>query len=166
MKYRYDATKSFASRLLANERHSLPSADRTDAKRAGKRGARIRNRSVADSTGRADCGCAMNTTTKQKQIFSFNGPTAQSVLLAGDFTRWLKHPIPLRKQPDGVWRATASLTPGTYHYRFVVDGEWHDDPECKVRVQNPFGTQNDVIQIGQTTGNGQPGAACLADSKS
>jgi hypothetical protein len=43
---------------------------------------------------------------------------------------------------------TASLKPGTYHYRFVVDGEWRDDPECKVRLQNPFGTQNDVVQVG------------------
>jgi len=106
----------------------------------------------------------MNTT--KKQTFSFNAPTAQSVLLAGDFTHWLKSPIRLRKQPDGIWRATASLSPGTHYYKFVVDGEWREDPECKVRVQNPFGTQNDVIQIGPTTGNGQPGAACLADSKS
>jgi 1,4-alpha-glucan branching enzyme len=91
----------------------------------------------------------MHTTAiKQKQTFSFKAPAAQSVLLAGDFTHWTKNPIPLRKQPDGVWRTTASLMPGTHHYRFVVDGEWRDDPECKVRVQNPFGTQNDVIQVG------------------
>jgi len=92
---------------------------------------------------------------KQKQTFSFKSPAAHSVLLAGDFTRWMENPIPLRKQPDGVWRATASLTPGTYHYRFVVDGEWQDDPECKVRVQNPFGTQNSVVEIEQTAGKAQ-----------
>src|SRR5215510_3297563 len=85
-----------------------------------------------------------------KQTFSFKAPEAHSVLLAGDFTHWLKHPIPLRKQPDGVWSITASLKPGTHHYRFVVDGEWRDDPECTVRVQNPFGTQNDVIQVANT----------------
>ena len=85
-----------------------------------------------------------------KQTFSFKAPDAHSVLLAGDFTRWLKHPIPLRKQPDGVWKATASLKAGTYHYRFVVDGEWRDDPECTLRVQNPYGTQNGVIQVANT----------------
>jgi 1,4-alpha-glucan branching enzyme len=95
----------------------------------------------------------MNTNAaKQKHTFSFKAPTAHKVLLAGDFTRWLKSPIPLRKQPDGVWIATTSLPPGTYHYRFVVDGEWQDDPECNVRVQNQFGTQNDVVQIGPATG--------------
>jgi len=88
----------------------------------------------------------MNTNAKIKRTFWFKAPAAQKVLLAGDFTEWMKNPILLHQQFDGVWRATTSLTPGTHQYRFVVDGEWHNDPECKARVQNPFGTQNDVIQ--------------------
>lgn len=86
--------------------------------------------------------------TKHKQTFSFKAPTAQSVLLVGDFTQWLKEPIALHKEVDGIWKGTAWLAPGTYHYRFLVDNEWCDDPQCKVRVPNPFGTQNDVIQVG------------------
>ena len=81
--------------------------------------------------------------SKQKQTFSFNAPTAASVLLAGDFTQWQKHSIALRKQADGTWKATTSLSPGTYHYRFLVDGEWRDDPAC-MRVENPFGSQDAV----------------------
>jgi len=96
------------------------------------------------------------TTTKVKQTFSFTEAGAHSVLLAADFTRWLKNPMPLKRQSDGVWRVTASLTPGTYHYRFLVDGEWRDDPECKVRVQNPFGTQNDVVQVGPAVPKPEP----------
>ena len=87
------------------------------------------------------------TTNQQKREFSFKAPEAREVLLAGDFTHWLANPIRLQRQPDGVWRATASLAPGSYHYRFYVDGEWRDDPECKLRVRNPFGTENDVLQI-------------------
>jgi|SRR6516164_11395736 1,4-alpha-glucan branching enzyme len=87
----------------------------------------------------------MNATRhKVNQVFSFKDTAARSVLLAGDFTHWLKGPIPLQKHVGGVWRVTTSLTPGTYHYRFLVDGEWRDDPECIVRVQDPFGTQNGV----------------------
>jgi 1,4-alpha-glucan branching enzyme len=78
-------------------------------------------------------------TSRVNQTFSFKDLEAHSVLLAGDFTHWLKDPIPLQKQRDGVWTATASLTPGTHYYRFLVDGEWHDDPECKIRVQNAVG---------------------------
>jgi len=87
------------------------------------------------------------TISKEKQTFTFNAPTAARVLLAGDFTRWLSHPIPLKQEPNGTWIARISLKPGTYQYRFLVDGEWRDDPQCSVRVQNPFGTVNDVIQV-------------------
>ena len=85
--------------------------------------------------------------TGQQRTFFLKAPCARAVLLAGDFTRWLAQPILLRKQADGVWKTTVALKPGTYHYRFFVDGEWCDDPECKVRVHNQFGTLNDVIQV-------------------
>lgn len=88
------------------------------------------------------------TTETKKQTFAYTAPTAHSVLLAGDFTRWLKHPIPLHKQANGTWTTTANLAPGTYHYRFLVDGEWRDDPNCTLRINNPFGTQNAVLQVG------------------
>jgi 1,4-alpha-glucan branching enzyme len=85
--------------------------------------------------------------TKKKQTFSFNAPAAISVQLVGDFTHWQSAPVQLKKSKDGVWRATVDLEPGTYHYRFLVDGEWRDDPECTVRVTNPFGSANSVRQV-------------------
>ncbi len=84
---------------------------------------------------------------KRKQTFSFNAPAALSVQLVADFTRWQEEPISLRKHPDGIWRATVELEPGTYHYRFLVDGEWRDDPECTLRVPNPFGTEDAVRTV-------------------
>jgi 1,4-alpha-glucan branching enzyme len=90
----------------------------------------------------------MKTThTKHKQTFTFTAPAALTVLLAGDFTQWQKNAIALEKQPNGVWRAAVSLEPGTYHYRFLVDGEWHDDPNCTLRVPNPFGSQDSVRMV-------------------
>ena len=84
---------------------------------------------------------------KKKQTFSFNAPGAMSVQLVGDFTHWQEAPVQLKKDKDGIWRATVSLEPGTYHYRFLVDGDWRDDPECTVRVTNPFGGQNAVREV-------------------
>ena len=83
-------------------------------------------------------------TSKEAQTFTFKAPDAASVLLAGDFTGWNRNPIPMQKQANGNWTTTVSLAPGTYHYRFVVDGEWRDDPECTLRVANPFGTEDSV----------------------
>jgi 1,4-alpha-glucan branching enzyme len=85
--------------------------------------------------------------TKPKQTFTFTAPSALSVLLVGDFTQWQKNAIPLEKQPNGLWRATVLLEPGTYRYRFLIDGQWCDDPNCTLRVPNPFGSQDAVLNV-------------------
>lgn len=84
---------------------------------------------------------------KFKHEFSFNVPDVMSVMLVGDFTDWQKHPVPLKRQGEGVWKVTIELSPGTYRYRFLVDGEWRDDPECTLRVPNPFGTEDAVRTV-------------------
>ena len=48
---------------------------------------------------------------------------------------------------NGVWTASVELTPGQHHYRFIVDGDWRDDPECTVRVANPYGGQDMVKRV-------------------
>ncbi len=86
-------------------------------------------------------------TAQVEQTFAFKAPAASSVILVGDFTQWQKNPVSLRKQADGVWRATVSLAPGEHRYRFLVDGEWRDDPDCKLQIPNPFGSQDSVVRI-------------------
>jgi 1,4-alpha-glucan branching enzyme len=88
-----------------------------------------------------------STDMKKKQTFSFTAPSATSVQLVGDFTRWQERPLNLLKGVDGVWRTTVELEPGTHHYRFIVDGEWRDDPECAVRVPNPYGSPNSIRRV-------------------
>ena len=87
-----------------------------------------------------------NTTAKD-QTFSLAAPDAMSVLLVGDFTHWEEKPVSMTKQPGGVWTAKVNLPPGTHHYRFLVDGQWRDDPECTARVPNPFGGENSVRTV-------------------
>ncbi|MFO1515105.1 MAG: glycogen-binding domain-containing protein [Verrucomicrobiota bacterium] len=81
------------------------------------------------------------------QVFAFHAPTAMSVQLVGDFTHWIEKPLSLQKEAGGVWRAEVDLAPGTHHYRFIVDGQWHDDPDCTVRVPNPYGGENMVRRV-------------------
>ena len=86
-------------------------------------------------------------TTPTRQTFRIKAPTAMSVMLAGDFTHWHRQAVPMRKGTDGVWTAMVALLPGSHNYRFIVDGEWRDDPECSIRVPNPTGGQNMVRQV-------------------
>jgi 1,4-alpha-glucan branching enzyme len=83
----------------------------------------------------------------RKQTFAITAPGAESVQLMGDFTQWQEHPISMEKNANGVWRTAVELAPGTHHYRFFVDGKWHDDPECTLRVPNPYGGENMVRQV-------------------
>lgn len=90
---------------------------------------------------------APQNTGKNEQVFSITAPAAMSVMLVGNFTHWQEKPISLTKREGGVWSVTVELPPGTHHYRFLVDGEWRDDPECTVRVPNPFGTDDAVREV-------------------
>ena len=85
--------------------------------------------------------------TGRPQTFCFAAPEASQVLLVGDFTQWSARPVTMRKDPDGLWRATVILEPGSYSYRYIADGEWRDDPECPVRAANPYGSQNAVREV-------------------
>ncbi len=79
-------------------------------------------------------------------MFLFVAPSAKSVVLVGDFTQWQHHPIPMRMNRDGVWFTFVPLPRGAHRYRFIVDGTWHDDPECQTRVANPFGGEDMLRQ--------------------
>lgn len=81
------------------------------------------------------------------QEFFYNAPEANSVQLMSDFTHWQSKPINLVKQADGVWKTSIALAGGMYHYRFLVDGRWCDDPQCTLRIPNIFGSHNMVREV-------------------
>lgn len=82
----------------------------------------------------------------RRQTFSINAPEAMSVLLVGDFTRWQEEAIEMEKQKGGEWKISVTLAPGTYQYRFIVDGEWRGDPDCVLHVANFYGRENAMRQ--------------------
>ena len=91
-------------------------------------------------------------TTGSQQTFSLDAPEANHVQLVGEFTGWTENPINMEKDLKGIWRARVTLEQGRYSYRFIVDGQWCDDPECAVREPNPYGSQNAVRQVASLQG--------------
>jgi len=51
------------------------------------------------------------------------------------------------KDPDGRWRITVHLVPGTYQYKFLIDTEWHEDPANKRKTLNEYGGYNSIIDV-------------------
>jgi hypothetical protein len=83
----------------------------------------------------------------KKIEFCLEAPSAKSVKLAADFTHWEKFPHEMMRSENGDWFSAIWLAPGQYSYRFIVDGQWRDDPRATQRIPNPFGTENAVIAV-------------------
>ena len=73
--------------------------------------------------------------------------TAKTVYLVGSFNRWNPTRKRMVKVKDGSFCAKMSLRPGEYHYKFVVDGAWVEDPEAERQVANERGTLNSVVTV-------------------
>lgn len=89
-----------------------------------------------------------NSVKSKKVTFRYAAPGASEVLLAGCFTKWDEKPKKMKKLKNGTWNVRAELKVGeTYRYRYIVDGEWKNDPECTKRETSPFGTENCLITV-------------------
>lgn len=86
-------------------------------------------------------------TTTKLITFTLNAPQAIDVCVAGCFSGWQPQGLPLKRNNEGVWTCTISIEPGEHQYRFIVDGEWRDDPLNSRRCQNEFGTENCVLIV-------------------
>jgi len=75
-------------------------------------------------------------------------PQAEHVSLAGSFNNWQPSAAPLKNIGGGRWALELMLKPGRYEYRFIIDGNWSDDPLGHTFVANPFGTRNCVLLVG------------------
>jgi 1,4-alpha-glucan branching enzyme len=92
--------------------------------------------------------------------FEFTHPTARTVSVAGCFNNWQPGAKALHPSGEGRWLNETALKPGTYEYRFVVDGQWIPDPLVMETVPNPFGGRNSVLRIAST-----PVATQLAEAE-
>ena len=92
--------------------------------------------------------CATAKAAKKAVVFTLHGEKGRSVCLAGEFNDW--NPTAKKmayKARSGVYAASIRLAPGTYQYKFVVDGAWSADPENVNCVANDKGTFNSVITV-------------------
>ncbi len=83
----------------------------------------------------------------KKVKFCFDAPEANSVTLAGNFTNWEEKPLLLKKTRKKVWEKDVNLKPGKYEYKFIVDGNWVNDPNNSNKNWNSFGTENSIVEI-------------------
>jgi 1,4-alpha-glucan branching enzyme len=87
---------------------------------------------------------------RRKVTFTLTSQDAKEVILMGDFNQWNPKVHPMKKNKNGIWEKVTFLLPGTYEYRFMVDGRWENDPKNKQRRPNQYGTENNLINVQPT----------------
>ena len=99
-------------------------------------------------------------TRKSKQLnrsqcvrLEFARTGARDVCVAGSFNDWQPAATPMIAVGNGHWLKELALPPGRYEYRFVVDGQWIDDPLAEAFVPNPHGGRNWVIVVPEASTN-------------
>ncbi len=90
--------------------------------------------------------------------FTYPDTTAKAVFLAGDFNGWSPNATPLDREGP-AWVTRVFLDPGTYEYKFQVDGVWTVD------AANPETTAkgNSVVRVGKE-GSVEPPRSPVAEA--
>lgn len=57
-------------------------------------------------------------------LFTYTGTALRKVTVAGEFNDWNPDMFPMVKKDADRWEAIVNLAPGTYEYKFIVDGNW------------------------------------------
>jgi hypothetical protein len=116
--------------------------------------------SAKNRTKQSDACCE-----SQRVCLEITWPGAQAVSIAGSFNDWHPNVTPMIRLNGGKWAKELSLAPGRYEYRFVVDGEWVDDPAAAELIPNPFGSANAVLEVrpAKPAPNLRSGAPARAD---
>lgn len=85
---------------------------------------------------------------KKAVVFTVHAERGKTVCLAGDFNDWDPSAKKMAfKARAGIYTASVKLAPGTYQYKFVIDGAWCADPENVNVIPNDQGTFNSVITV-------------------
>ena len=85
--------------------------------------------------------------SRRRISFSFHAPQAKEVFLVGDFNQWDVKKHKMKKGNGGTWEKTVVIKPGTYEYKYIVDGNWQEDPDHSRSLLNSFGTYNNLLTV-------------------
>ena len=102
--------------------------------------------------GRPAPRAQVNTNEPAREVtVSFRDARAHDVRIAGDFNGWVPDKdVRSELQVSGrerIWTKILALPPGTYRYRYLVDGEWREDPTNPERATAPLGGRHSVLVV-------------------
>jgi glycosidase len=89
-------------------------------------------------------------TDKVNFTFSFNpqGKSYKKVQIAGQMNDWTPSRMPdLALNANGLYEISMNMSPGSYLYQMLLDGDQNHDANNPNKVDNGFGKFNSILQI-------------------
>jgi len=81
-------------------------------------------------------------------LFKLEAPEGSVVQIAGDFNEWVPESLDFTEsQGKALWHKTISLRPGSYEYKYLIDGRWIPDPANDATVKDAYGGVNSLINL-------------------
>jgi len=81
---------------------------------------------------------------KHKVQFKLYSPESREVYLTGEFNKWSPIKKKMKKNEKGEWVTRVILPEGDHQYKFIVDGDWRNDPGATKYADNGLGSTNSV----------------------
>lgn len=72
---------------------------------------------------------------------------AEKVILTGSFNNWNEKEL-VMQHTENAWKIDMYLHPGSYTYKFIVDGDWFVDPVNAEVVEDGDGNINSLLSFG------------------
>jgi len=86
--------------------------------------------------------------SEQIVVFDIDAPANADVRIAGDFNNWTPEVCSFQEAlNEPRWQKKYSLKPGTYRYKYLLNGEWISDPSNDRKTDDAFGGINSLINI-------------------
>jgi chromosome partitioning protein len=145
----FDDYQALVAEVLQHETENARVARNADATPTGAR------------RGHRRAGPSSAIVSSREVTFTFEAPGAEHVLLTGDFNDWALDGSEM-EPIGGVWTKVIRLAPGRYRYRYVVDGQWQNDPSNAGIEPNPYGGHDSILVMDDaTTAWSSPGDRAL-----
>jgi len=81
--------------------------------------------------------------------FILKADGATQVQLAGNFNNWNpeRNQLEVADKEKNIWYTILPLEKGKHSYRYVVDGEWREDPHNEATEESLFGVKSSVLVV-------------------
>ena len=83
-------------------------------------------------------------------VFNFKPERKGNIYLPANFNDWnpANDKYVLKDDDgDGMWSITVKLGPGSYQYKFVIEGQWIKDPHSPSDAPDGFGGRNGKFDV-------------------